>query len=380
MNLFQKPYLLFFPFLIFSIFLLDKIFLLDIVRDHFIQPGGMLYYRQRKEQIHRLRQMVLNKQIPDQDKLVLVLGDSRSFGLGMEVVKYLNIQNFSLWNFAGPQAVPAYHLYIAENILKFVNPDYFYIGISPDAFNRNTGIFGLPVLSYGVDQEFIKEYRNLIPEKDYRIYLKTRKYALLGLQFSFKTLFKRLKNAILNPWEKHLKKFNLEYESLDEEEKKVIQTLISFQDENLDFYIYEKSPQRKLLNYTQGAQYAWFGKMSEENLKKETEKLKNLYIKNFLISYEQLVFYQLLLEKIFKQNSKAIIFFPKVNPYLKKIYQTTPEIKYIQDTIINITKQYKFTVVDFNEDLVQCNDFYDASHLSVSCFPEVLQILLKYHN
>lgn len=374
----MKLRLLFYPFLFLFLFLLDKIFLIETVRDHFIQPGGMLYYRQRKEQLEILKEFEKTKS--KQTSLIIVLGDSRSFGLGMEVAKYLNYTDLSIWNFSGPQAVPAYYFYITSKLLDFSKPDYFYIGISPDAFNRNTGIFGSPVLVYGVDENFVQEYQTLIPKKDLNTYRKSKTYALLGLQFSLKTLLKRIKGTLFpSNLKTYLKKYNIEYRLLTEEEKRILQTLYSFQEENLSFYIYYESPQRMLLNYTQGAQYAWFGKMSDEELKTETESLYNFYIKNFTISYEQFIFFEFLLEKISLSKSKAIIFFPKVNPYLKKIYQNSKEIQYVQNTIKNIAKKHKFLVLDLNQEELSCNDFYDASHLSVSCFPEILKILVTNH-
>jgi len=380
MFLLKYRYILFFPLLIFFIFLIDKIFLIDSVKDHFIQPGGMLYYRQRKEQLN-----LLKKELPNIEKngkrLIIVLGDSRSLGLGQEIANMIQQKQLEIWNFTGTQAIPAYHYYIAKKILNFSNPDYFYIGISPDAFNRNAGIFASPVLNYGVDKEFIKNYRSLIPERDYHIYQKTRRYAFAGLQFSFRTFIKRLKGTLFQTdIEEVLKKFHIDYSKLSLEERKLLQVLYSFREENLDFYNYYKSPQRLLLNLTKGAQYAWFGRMNDIELKKETEKLKNLYLNQFVVSQEQFIFLDLLLKEIHQKNNKAIVFFPRVNPYLRELYQNLPEIQFIKNQVVELSKKYNFINIDFNDDnILNCNDYYDASHLSVSCFPDMLKILIKYH-
>lgn len=377
----KKIHIFFFPILILGIFLIDKIFLLEDVRDYFIQPGGMLYYRQRKEQIKILEDKIKKEGLNKKNQIIIVLGDSRSFGIGTDLANLIQLKNISIWNFAGPQAVPAYYLFIAEKILEFTKPDYFYIGVSPDSFNRNSGIFAIPVLAYGVDESFINKYKEMIPEKDFKRYQNTRKYALAGLQFSFKTLIKRIKGTFFaKNLEEFLKNYNIQYDQLSIENKKIFQTLYSFREEDLKFYIYKKSPQRMLLNYTQGAQYAWFGKMSDNELKKETEKIKNLYLNNFTISYEQILFLKILLELIKNNNSKAILFFPKVNPYLFELYNQTEGIQYVKNQIIQLSKENHFPIIDFNqENLVQCNDFYDASHLSVSCFPDVLKTLVQKH-
>jgi hypothetical protein len=380
MFLLKYRYLLFFPFLIFVVFLIDKIFLIELVRDHFIQPGGMLYYRQRKEQLNLLKKELPNIE-KDGKRLIIVLGDSRSLGLGQEIANIIQQKQLEIWNFSGTQAIPAYHYYIAKKILKFAKPDSFYIGISPDAFNRNAGIFASPVLNYGVDEEFIKNYRSLIPDTDYQVYKKTRRYALAGLQFSFRTFIKRLKGTLFQTdIEEVLKKFHIDYSKLSLEEKKMLQVLYSFREENLDFYDYYKSPQRMLLNLTKGAQYAWFGRMNDNELKKETEKLKNLYLNQFVLSQEQLIFLELLLEEIHQNRSKAVVFFPRVNPYLRELYLKIPEIQFIKKRVEELANQYNYPTVDFNDNnVLNCNDYYDASHLSVSCFPDVLRVLLKYH-
>jgi hypothetical protein len=378
MFLLKYRYLLFFPFLIFVVFLIDKIFLIELVRDHFIQPGGMLYYRQRKEQLNLLKKELPNIE-KDGKRLIIVLGDSRSLGLGQEIANIIQQKQLEIWNFSGTQAIPAYHYYIAKKILKFAKPDSFYIGISPDAFNRNAGIFASPVLNYGVDEEFIKNYRSLIPDTDYQVYKKTRRYALAGLQFSFRTFIKRLKGTLFQTdIEEVLKKFHIDYSKLSLEEKKMLQVLYSFREENLDFYDYYKSPQRMLLNLTKGAQYAWFGRMNDNELKKETEKLKNLYLNQFVLSQEQLIFLELLLEEIHQNRSKAVVFFPRVNPYLRELYLKIPEIQFIKKRVEELSNQYNYPTVDFNDNnVLNCNDYYDASHLSVSCFPDVLKVLIK---
>ncbi len=204
----------------------------------------------------------------------------------------------------------------------------------------------------------------------------------MGLQFSIRTLIKRLKNSLLQSdsnIEILLKKFNINYKTLNPEEKKILQILYTFREENLDFYVYKKSPQRLLLNLTKGAQYAWFGKMNDEELKQETIKLKNLYLNNFIISFEQILFLDFLLKTIKEHNSNAIIFFPRVNPYLRELYSNVSEIQYIKTEIIRISNKYNFPVIDFNDDsIIHCNDYYDASHLSVSCFPDILKKLIDY--
>ncbi|MCS7205967.1 MAG: DUF1574 domain-containing protein [Leptospiraceae bacterium] len=372
--------LLFYPLLILLLFLFDKIFLWEVVRDHFLQPGGMVFYRHRKELLENLKNHVQNqpKNFKDQKKLFVVLGDSRSLGLGQEVANYIQRKDLDIWNFTAFQAVPAYYFYLAKKILEFHHPDVFLVGVSPDAFNRNTHIFANPVLIFGVDEDFIKKYDNLIPRKDKEIYKKSKLFALAGIQFSMKTLLQRIKGSIFGSnTQELLEKYQIEYNQLTEQEKKLLQVLLLFGEENLSYYVYEKSPHRILMNYTKGAQYAWFGKMSDKDLQEETKKFENLYLKNFTISYEQLIFLELLLDAV-KNKSKAVIYIPRVNPYLRNIYSNHPEISFVISQISELSQKYHTPFLNFNDPaLLECDDFYDASHLSVSCFPDVLRQLLK---
>ena len=178
------------------LFLADKVFLIPEVRDSFMQPGGMVYYRHR---IHRLDLYRKAMEKPSDKRRVVVLGDSRSFGIGTSMAQLAGKDDVEIWNFAGPQAVPAYHLFVLERILEADRkPDAIILGLSPDALGRNAGIFASPVLNYGVDSEFIESYRTQIPDRDLDTYANSRRFAVVGMQFSIRTLIRRIKGS-LNP-------------------------------------------------------------------------------------------------------------------------------------------------------------------------------------
>ena len=168
-NLYKNKFLLYPVFFLLTLFLLDKIFLIPEVRGNLLQPGGMLYYYQRKEQIGEFKQFLREKN--KSDETLLVFGDSRSFAIGDMVAKYLGYTNLQVYNFAGPQALPAYYDYLAEQLfLGDQKPDYLLLGVSPDSFNRNSGTFVTPVMNFGLDDAYIQKNRKYIPEKDYDEY------------------------------------------------------------------------------------------------------------------------------------------------------------------------------------------------------------------
>jgi len=378
MEFLKRPFLwlsvLVFPFL----YGVDKLFLLDSVRDHFIQPGGMMYYRHRKEQLDLLEKHVST--LKDSSQVVVVLGDSRSFGIGQLVARYGGYDNPDVWNFAGPQAVAAYYDYMLDKILAMPNrPQHFIIGVSPDGFARNAGIFGSPVLTYGTDADFIVKNRSLIPERDYETYIQSRRFALQGMHFSFGTLFSRTVGSLTQPdIDKELAKFGIGSASFSKEQLMFLQQFATVRHEDLKYYNYYKSPHRLILNATQGAQLAWWGRMSDENLKKETDELVSLYLRQFVVSQEQMFFLERAMVRIRKSGGRAVIFWPAVNPYLRQVYDSEPAIADIWSRVVKMAKQNDIATINFNEPgRLDCTDYYDASHLSVTCFPAITITLIE---
>ena len=372
------------PFLWLSVLLfpllygLDKVFLLPSVRDHFVQPGGMMYYRQRTEQLELLKEHL--QRIGDSSQTVIVLGDSRSFGIGRHVAMFAGYSNPDIWNFAGPQAVPAYHDYLIEKILAMPNaPKHFIIGLSPDGLARNAGIFGSPVLVYAVDERFIEENRTMIPQRDMDIYTRSRRFALQGMQFSFGTLFSRIQGSLTQPdLDKQLSSLGVSRDQFSQDQLLMLRQLATVRHEDLKYYNYYKSPHRTILNATGGAQLAWWGRMSDEKLKAETDQLVSLYLQRFVVSQEQMFFLERAMKRIKQAGGTAVVFWPAVNPHLRKVYEEEPAISQIWTRAVQIAEENDIKTINFNEPgRMTCQDYYDASHLSVTCFPAITTTLLE---
>jgi hypothetical protein len=357
---------------------LDKIFLLPSVRDHFVQPGGMMYYRQRQEQLDLLREHL--QRIRDSSQTVIVLGDSRSFGIGRHVAMFAGYQNPDIWNFAGPQAVPAYHDYLIEKIVAMPNaPKHFIIGLSPDGLSRNAGIFGSPVLVYGLDEDFVEKNRTMIPSRDLDIYIRSRRFALQGMQFSFGTLFSRIHGSLTQPdLNRQLSALGVSRNQLTEDQLMILQQMATVRHEDLRYYNYYKSPHRIILNFTGGAQLAWWGRMPDEQLRKETDQLVSMYLQRFVVSQEQMFFLERAMKRIRKAGGRAVVFWPAVNPYLRRVYEEEPAIAEIWRRVVQLADANQIKTINFNEPgRMTCQDYYDASHLAVTCFPAITTTLLK---
>lgn len=372
---------------LFTLFLLDKVFLIPEIRDNFVQPGGAIYYRQRQEQLQTVR-----AQIPELRKagfkVGAVFGDSRSFSVGnlsaatAKTIHGYATEDWRLYNFASPQALPAYHAYLAEKLftrLPEERPGYLLIGLSPDAFNRNAFIFSDPVLKFGVDASWIERNRTHIPRRNLEDYESTRRFALVGLNFSLKGLFKRVmgefREPITLPMGEQLAMMGM-VANFDNAGG-YLGAMAEARKHDLTMYRFAHSPQRDLLNLAQGSQYLWFGAASKDTLRAETDQLVSLYFRNFVVSEEQFHFFRETLRFARRGGARVLVFWPKVNPFLREEYAREPRIQAIWRRVESIAAAEGALALDLNQDgLVGCDAFYDASHMSVSCFPAVTGLLL----
>lgn len=373
MNLLRSPQLVIPVLILTGLFVFDKIFLIPGVRDSFMQPGGMVYYRHRKGLVEQLQKHMQSPQAR-QKQNVIVFGDSRSFGIGTGMAASAGRNDVTIWNFAGPQAVPAYHYYLTNKIfIQTVRPSAVLIGISPDALNRNAGIFSSPVLNYGTGQDFYEDHITMVPEFDRERYIQTRRFAITGMQFSLRTLIRRTQGSLTGAGSEKISPELMA--SLSQEQKTMAMSLARASSETLGNYSYENSDQIKVLNMTRGAQYAWVGRMSDAELKKETEQLVNLYLESFRPSAEQMYFFEKTLQILQKSGVKVVVFRPKVNPHLREVYRSEPKIAVLWTRIQYLSRLYGARTIDLNE-AIECNDYYDASHMSVTCYPEITGKLL----
>ncbi len=385
----RAPYLLT-PVLALALFLaVDKLFLLPEVRENFIQPGGMLYYRQRAEQIRRVH-AELPALAPGLNAAV-VFGDSRSFALGQLMARstYARARlktGWRIYNFAGPQAVPAYHAYLAERLFQGVErPGYLILGLSPDGFNRNAGILGDPVLKFGVDADFIERHRSLIPARDYAVYQDSRRFALMGLNFSVKALYRRIRGELQDDLapptlaeQLQVQAMMKDWEIAPGEAGSFAEAMLRPQRDTFADYSLAASPERLRLDAALGAQYQWAGAVGDAALKRETERLVDFYLKGFTPSQEQFFFLQKTLDRAALSGARIVVFWPRVNPHLRAAYEREPRIRSVWRRIVEMTEARGGAAIDLNEPgRMACDNYYDASHMSYTCFPEVAAVLLS---
>ncbi len=383
MNIFRYKFVFIPLVFVVVLFLLDKIFLLPKVRENFMQPGGMVYYKQREMQLDKLERF-----LSDGKKNIhtgIVMGDSRSFALGNVVLNYIGRPDIQVLNFAGPQALPIYHAYLAEKIFtRPVRPEFLILEVSQDSFNKNSGILFSPNMNWGISGEFLERYADRIEDRDRERFDSSRRFALPGMQFSLKYLIGRIKNTIKTPdtsgalTEVMLLSRTFKGAIDARSMPGVVAAMMGTQIMNWDVYQAKNSPHIKVLGYLDGAQYSWFGFMSDEELKKETEKLAGIYLKRYEVSDDQFFFLEKTLKHARDGGVRTIIFLPQINPYMKEFFDKTEKMKAVKERIRRTVEKYDAVFIDMNDDPeAACSQFYDASHLSINCFPDITRALLK---
>lgn len=298
----RAKYLLYPLFFLIVLFVADKIFLLPEVRRAFVQPGGAMYYYQREAQIETVKEKL--PALNQTHRTLVVFGDSRSFSIGNlaaavgETMMGYETRGWRLYNFAAPQAVPAYHAYLAERLFQGPpdrRPEYLIMGVAPDVFNRQSFQFADPVLKFGVSHEFVGRHRTHIPARDHEAYVTSRRYALVGMNFSLKTMFQRTVAEFQEPQPlPDTERFAMmgmmmSLQSGDQTPEAIrdimenvgpyLTAMNDTQEEDWTLYSFEASPQRQLLDLAQGAQYVWSGAAGNRELRAETDRLVSLYFR-----------------------------------------------------------------------------------------------------
>lgn len=379
-------YLLIPLFSLLALFIADKVFLIPEVRDSFLQPGGMVYYRQRLHQIQKFRDYAKKK--PDDIKLAVVLGDSRAFALGNLPAHTIGRKDWRIYNFAGPQASPAYFYYLAEKLfVPDAKPGYLILEVSPEAFNRNSGILGSTVLNHGTTGDYVDSVRTMIPDSDYDAYMDTRRFALYGLPFSIREFYLRVRGSLFPrkiktpfdgiPFEQLVAGYQQRHGSAIEWQQGLMKSMANAQKHNLDLYRIEASHEVQLLDMMSGGQYAWYGTATDARLRADTDRIAGIYLKRFQVSEEQVHFFLATLDRAQAEGIRTLVYWPQVNPHLEKILDADERIAILKKRLTREAEDRGARVLDLaQEKQTRCASFYDASHLSIQCFPAITGFLL----
>ncbi|EPG75820.1 PF07611 family protein [Leptospira fainei serovar Hurstbridge str. BUT 6] len=335
----MKRIFIYYPFLfLLFLFCADKIFTLEYFRDSFYQDGNPVYYSQRRSLFQR---MLKDPKIQERN-LAIAFGDSRAYPYSEKALEEKMKKDWVLYNFAGPQAVPAYGLYwLRKSIQAGVKPKVVFYVVSPEAFDDTKGLMYEPFLRLGADEEFIRAYWNNFTLADKLDLLKERIFAYRKVKPSFKLFWSRLTSGDLD-----------EYDPV-------------FNDERI------------ILDMTNGEQMAYATATNNpKKLSKDAIRLKSIYLSGFEVSDTQFFFVEEFL-KLSKENGiVAYIVWPRVYDGYRKGYYELGLDKIWWPRIRELANKYDARSVDMNV-ANSCDKYYDASHQDIFCIVDQIRLLMN---
>ncbi|MEM7183400.1 MAG: DUF1574 family protein [Spirochaetota bacterium] len=339
----MKKFYIYYPilFLIFF-FLFDKIFLHPLFHKKFVQDGNIVFYVHR-EQLFARMQKKRNK--ANTKKLLVAFGDSRAYPFSKRFMKPEQSKIWDLYNFSGPQAVPAYSYFWLQRMVRAkIVPERIFFVVSPEGFDDKKSLMHKPFLRMASTDEFAIENWSNIPKSDRYEFLVDKLIALRSVDLDYKLFWERWKSDTLLQYDP---KYNAKI---------------------------------AVLNLYQGEYFGYTKAKQKEELERDAQRLANIYFYNFAIHETQFVYTEKLLALAEKHSSKVVVIWPKVYPTYGKKYQF---LRLKDGSTLNLRKtwggrmkklveKYGMLYIDMNQSS-DCKLFYDASHQSGLCFPKQMQ-------
>jgi hypothetical protein len=328
---------LYYPILFLFLFLLfSQVFTLSFFKEKFLQTGNVVYYRQRPFLLERLKKEYSQKQ----KKLAIVFGDSRAYSYSDKLLQ--NSENWSIYNFSAPQAVPAYSLYWMEKLEKAsIYPDVIWFVISPEGFHDAKKLMFKPFLRLSGEDAFVRQHWNHIPAEDRYEYLLDKLIPLRAIEFDSKLFMERYRNKKLS-----------EYDPA----------------KNLEWSI---------LNLFKGEQLAYASLVNQdEKLKADALRMANIYLYGYTVDDTQFYYVEKVLELAKRRNTKVILIWPCVYKEYFTEYSKYQINEKWWSRIQALSDQYSMQTLDLNSRWV-CDKFYDSSHQSAACFMTIIPNLIQ---
>jgi hypothetical protein len=337
----KKIFLIYPLVLLFSIYFLDKIFSLPFFTEKFVQTGNVVYYKHREILFKKL----VNRKENDK-KLIIAMGDSRAYSFSnLAFNQNTNGKNrkdkYDIYNFSGPQAVPAYSLFWLERMIEAgIKIDSIFLVLSPEGFDDNKGLLHKPFLRLGATDDFVNRYKEMIPTNDLDEYYLDKIFALRKIELDYKLLISRYRNKQLKEYDPN---FNQEI---------------------------------MILNLYNGEQLAYSNVVNDEKkLASDSIRMGNIYFYNFILHQTQFKFTEKILELCQKNHIKINLLWMKVFPTYRENFTKYNIEKDWWSGVVTLAEKYGMKTYDFNK-IGNCELYYDASHQSAFCYYEYTHYLI----
>ncbi len=350
-----------FPLLLFfSLFLLDKVFLLPFVQEKFVKNRlsvyeGLFTFQDKvyKEHLNHWRDVFGSDQVTVKKQTVF-FGSSRSAEFAD--LKDSDFLNNPYWNQSLP--IPP----VTSMTVRAGNFTHVYL------LYRNF------IKNYGTDSILVLEL-NSVSFSLGSVFRDKKEIQEIPPNM-FRDLYPSLSNKERNEYLSSqffvLNRLNLNFTGKENQDvTKVMDSLL----------ILKKALERKP-ELKNGFQFAGFEEGTENkeqnaSLEKLNEWVLNSFCRNFKLNTTELRFLEDAVKLAKEKKIRLILYRPKIHKMLRET--SAPLLKAENEWlqyVTEISKKYEVPFIDLEKnDYLKCRYFVDTSHMSKSCFPEVLQVL-----
>lgn len=350
---------LLFPVLIFSLaFVLDKQLFIWRFPDYYLRTASYISYEHK---IQLMDEMELYLRIPpDQRKKVLVMfGNSRTTSFNNAYID-ANHPDWILYNFSVPGGTADYFCYMLEEFQeRNLRPDFVFFAVTPQGMNATPSIAMDEVMLNGLSTGFILRNFTRYNVSD------VSNYAAKELFWTYQ--YRPKLKVILERWKNHSEGAR-------------------------ELRYFNAITQYNLLQNRGSVPYG-DGNAPEQNpdfLRKTAEGTWRDFLSPFKINPGQVYFNEHMVELANELQIPNALLWVKVGPFLRELKANrrindpdAVEAVTIRDVFVPIMKdiesRHDTRFVDMNyTDGIQCDRFYDSSHMAAYCFPEFTDFLFAH--
>ncbi|MFN3604460.1 MAG: DUF1574 family protein [Leptonema sp. (in: bacteria)] len=344
----KKPFFIPF-FLFFMAFLVDKLILLDSFPLYYLTTASFINFEHKEKLTLELKEYLL---APNRKKVLVILGNSRSMSFSNEYIskKY---PEWILFNFSVPGGTQDYFLYIMEKFKKEnIQPNAIVFVVTPQGMNLKPAVKTDEVMIFGLPFDFVLRHFSDFSIDQLTNYLGKKLFAIYKYKPKIHIIIRRS-----NEWEMlKFTSFLIKNQMILEQERGSV-----------------KENENQVLFF------------SQEIIEKNAESIWNDFYTPFILDKKAILFLEdcIKIAKELKVPHIALLWAP-VSPSLKKRKEEKKVAFYkVKDNIALTVKEIfikememliqKHNVhwYDFNfSEPMQCNYFFDASHLSYHCLNE----------
>lgn len=331
----QSKFLILPLFYLFFLFTLDKLFLFLNPQQNFLQPGHSVFYFRKKQLINEIVENFKSRQAST-PKLALVFGDSRSYPFSNFAFSEKSKQNWMIYNFSAPQAVPMYSYEKLEEILSLkIKPDLVVWSLSPESFGKKKGFVISPFFRYGSKDKWqyweeltwTERWESLIDEL----------FQIRKFEINPSILLRRISRGKLSE------------------------------------YLPEHNPDLQLHQNFKGEflMYATLANPTEK-LEKDAARISQLYLNHLELGNTQIKYVAKGLELASQNKIPVVLVFPTVYSTYRKGYEKFRIDEVWWKGMEDLAKKWGAFSFDVEKES-DCKVFNDASHQSVFCFPPQME-------